>query len=106
MTRIIGIIPNMEQVGGLIDSLRNAGFDRKDIVVSDFAKSYTARQNPEEIAYLKTERDGLWESESFADFLAGLASQGVVVAVEAPRHEAARIREILEQNGAARIIQD
>ncbi len=101
-------MPNQEQVGGLIDSLKNAGFDRKDLVVASLSKSFTGWENPDEVAYLKTERDELRQegTGSYTDFLAGYAGQGVAVAVEAPRHELDRLREIMEQNGAARIIQD
>ncbi|CEP68965.1 Uncharacterized [Moorella glycerini] len=108
MARVIGIMPNQEQVGGLIDSLKNAGFDRKDMVVASLSRSFTEWENPDEIAYLKTERDELWQegTDTYTDFLAASAGQGVAVAVEAPRHELARIREIMEQNGAAKIIQD
>lgn len=108
MVRVIGILLNQEQVGGLIDSLRNAGFDRKDMIVSSLFKPFADRQEPEEIAYLKTERDELWQegTGTYADFLTHYAGQGVAVAVEAPRHEVARIRTIMEQNGAAKIIQD
>ncbi|WP_258360645.1 hypothetical protein [Moorella sulfitireducens (nom. illeg.)] len=108
MARVIGIIPNQEQVGGLIDSLKNAGFDRKDMIVASLSKSFTDWEKPDEIAYLKTERDELWQegTGAYTDFLAGYAGQGVAVAVEAPRHELARIREIMEQNGAAKILQE
>lgn len=106
MTRIIGILPNQQQVGALIDSLRAAGFDRKDMIISDLSKSFRGRRDPGEMPYLKTEREGLWEMGAYTDFLTDEAGQGIVVAVEAPRNEAARIREIMEQNGAAKIIQD
>ncbi|GFN22113.1 hypothetical protein TAMC210_04290 [Thermanaeromonas sp. C210] len=104
--RIIGIVPNQDQVGGLIDSLEAAGFDRRDMIVSNLSKSLEERRNPSEITFLKTEREGLWETGAYIDFLADEAGTGIVVAVEVPRHEAARVREIMEQNGAAKILQD
>jgi len=106
VTRIIGVLPDQRQASGLIDSLRNAGFDRKDMIVSDMNKSFDEMNDPEETAYIKTEREGLWEMDAYTDFLLGKADEGIVVAVEAPKHEAARIREIMEQSGASRIIQD
>lgn len=108
MARVIAIMPNQGQVGGLIDSLKNAGFDRKDMIVAGLSKSFTDWENAKAVAYLKTERDELWQegTDTYTDFLADYAGQGVAVAVEAPRHELARIREIMEQNGATKIIHD
>lgn len=110
--RLIALMPNQGQVGFLVDSLRNAGFDRKDMIVSDLAKAREERlRDPEEfaseLAFIKTERDELWETAPFADGIEGLnASRGILVAVECPKHSASRVREIMEQNGAAKIIQD
>ncbi|MCL6478400.1 MAG: hypothetical protein K6T65_08280 [Peptococcaceae bacterium] len=110
--RIIALMPDEDQVGFLVDSLRNAGFDRKDIIISDLAKAAEERlRNPEEaadeIAFIKTERDELWETAPFADGIEGLnAARGILVAVECPKKSASRVREIMEQSGAAKIMQD
>ena len=110
--RMIALMPNQDQVGFLVDSLRNAGFDRKDLIVSDLAKAREERlRNPEEVAdelaFIKTERDELWETAPFSDGIEGLnATRGILVAVECPKNSSARVREIMEQNGAAKIYQD
>lgn len=106
MTRIIGVLPDQRQAGGLVDSLKIAGFDRKDMIVSDVNKNFAPGTNPDEAPYIQLERDGLWEGTAFTNFLRGEIDQGIVVAVEAPKHEAGRIREIMEQNGAIKIMQD
>ena len=36
--RLIAVLPDVRQVGFLVDSLRNAGFDRKDLIISDLAE--------------------------------------------------------------------
>ncbi|MFZ5642646.1 MAG: hypothetical protein ACOY46_03515 [Bacillota bacterium] len=110
--RLVALMPNEGQVGFLVDSLRNAGFNRKDLIISDLAKARDERiRDPEEyadeIAYIKTERDELWETAPFADGVKGLnATRGILVAVECPKHSASRVRDIMEQNGASKIYQD
>lgn len=110
--RLIALMPNEDQVGFLVDSLRNAGFDRKDMIISDLATAGDERRRePEEVAdevaFIKTERDQLWETSPFADGVEGLnATRGLLVAVECPKKSAPRVRQIMEQYGAAEIIQD
>jgi len=36
--RLIGRFPDERQVGSVVDSLKNAGFDRKDMIITDLAK--------------------------------------------------------------------
>lgn len=43
MTRVIGVFPRQQLAGGLVDSLRNEGFDRKGMIISDIVKSEEAR---------------------------------------------------------------
>lgn len=110
--RLVALMPDTGQVGFLVDSLRNAGFDRKDLIISDLAKAGEERgrdpgEYADEIAYVKTERDELWETAPFADGIEGMnATRGVLVAVECPKHSTSRVRQIMEQSGAAKIYQD
>lgn len=111
--RIIARMTDTKQISFLVDTLRNAGFDRKDMIISDLADAAEQRRNSagelaDEVAFIKTERDGLWEAEAFTDGIKGLmpGKQGIIVAVETPKHEANRVRTIMEQSGASEIIQD
>lgn len=111
--RIIARMPDQKQVSFLVDTLRNGGFDRKDMIVSDLSKVDGQRQtSPEEVmdelAFVKTERDGLWEAGSYADGIKGLepGKRGFIVAVETSKHEANRVRAMMEQSGAIEILQD
>lgn len=108
--RIIARFPDEKQASALIDTLRNAGFDRKDMIVSDLAKEQkyrTIEEASEEITFVKTERDGLGEIETYGSGIDGLKrSTGIIVAVKAPKHESDRIRSYMEQSGAVEIIQD
>jgi len=111
--RLIARMPEKRQVGYLVDTLRNSGFDRKDIIIADLADvEGQRRDDPDEIAdevtFIKTERDGLWEAGAFADGIKGLKSNkpGIIVAVEIPKNEADKVKAVMEQSGAIEIIQD
>lgn len=108
--RLIARFPHQEQASGLIDSLRNAGFDRKDMIVSRLGeeeKFHSFKDAADEIIFIKTEREGLGELGSFADGIPGLeGKEGVIVAVEMSKHDSIHVREIMEESGAVDIIQD
>lgn len=108
--RIIARFPDERQVGALVDSLKNAGFDRKDMIISDLADTQvfnTVEEASQEISFIKTERNGLDELESFASGIKGLEGrEGIIVAVKTPKHESTIVRSIMEQSGAAEIVQD
>ena len=108
--RIIARMPSQDQVSALVDSLRNIGYDRADMIISnigDEQKWDTPEQAAEEVSFIKTERDGLWEIGNFADGIEGLkGDEGIIVAVKTPKHGADKIRTIMEQSGAVEIIQD
>ena len=108
--RLIARFPDQRQVGALVDSLKNAGFDRKDMIISDLADTQvfdTVEEASQEISFIKTERNGLGEIESFASGLKGIeGKQGIIVAVKTPKHESTIVRSIMEQSGAVEIAQD
>lgn len=109
--RLVAIMPDREQVGFLVDSLRQAGFERDDMIITDLAgpRQETAVPNEvvEEMIFIESEREGLWEAQ---DFFSGVSDDtynfGVAVAVEVPKHAADRVRRIMEENGAVKIYSD
>ena len=109
--RLIARLPDERQVSALVDSLRNIGFDRGDLIISSLAeeKKFDSVEEATEagISIIKTERDGLNDTETFAEGIKGLkGDEGMVVAVKTPKHSASKVREIMEQSGAVEIIQD
>lgn len=108
--RLIARLPETKQASFLVDSLRNGGFDRKDLIISDLAKEQvwnSPEQAADEVAFTKTEREGLWEIGTYASGIKGLeGTKGILVAVEAPKHDAARIMTMMLDSGAIEIIQD
>jgi len=108
--RLIARFPDQRQVGALVDSLKNAGFDRKDMIISDLADTQvfnTVEEAAEELSFTKTERNGPGELGSFADGIRGLEGEsGIIVAVKTPKHESTIVRSLMEQAGAIEIVED
>jgi hypothetical protein len=109
--RLIARMPDERQVSALVDSLRNIGIDRGDMIISDLADDWkfdsVEEATDKGVSMLKTERDGLGELKPFAEGVKGLeGDEGIVVAVKIPKHEASKVREIMEQSGAVEIVQD
>lgn len=103
--RIIGVFPSQEQVGGFIDSLKNYGFDRKDIIVSNVNKT-NYRDSALDNVYIKTETDSLTSLATLSDLLDDQIDRDVIISVEIPKTKSTLIREVMEQNGAIKIFQD
>lgn len=103
--RLIGVFERENQIGGLVDSLKNAGIDRNDMIISDKAKTNNRHSALDEV-YIKSETDSLASLSTLSDTLPKEADEGILVAVEVPKSNASKIREIMEQNGAAKIILD
>jgi hypothetical protein len=80
------------------------------MIISSLAKEqkyHNIEEAAEEITFIKTEREGLGEYQTFAQGIKGLqGKKGIIVAVEIPKHESDRIRSFMEQSGAVEIIQD
>ncbi len=103
--RIIGVFERQDQIGGLIDSLREAGLDRKDMIVSDMTKTQY-RNSALDNVYIKTETDNLQNLDTLGESLKDKLESGIIVSVETSKHNTSRIREIMEQRGATDIFQD
>lgn len=108
--RLVARFPDKSQVGFLVDSLRDVGFNRKDMIISDAGEEQkydTFEEAADELAFIKTERDGLGEVETFAQGIKGLKGRdGIIVAVKVPKHESSKVRSLMEQSGAVEIVQD
>lgn len=109
--RLIAILSDKGQVGSMLDSLKNAGFDRKDMIVSDLEKQKNL--DPGEIikeqTMLQMEEDSirLGETGKYCEGIENLsAKEGILVAVEIPRHSIEKVKKIMEQSGADDIVQD
>lgn len=103
--RVIAVIPSDKQVGGLIDSLKNIGIPRNQIIVSALDKT-PDRHSAMDDVYIKTETESISRGGTFAGTLGLEEESGVIVAVEIPQANSGRVREAMEQSGAKKIIRD
>lgn len=108
--RIIGRFPDQRQVGAFVDSAKNIGFDRKDMIITDLAKEQhwsTIEEAAEDITLVKTETDDAAEIKTFADGIKGLDGEvGLIVSVKTPKHSGDKVRNLMEQSGAVEVIQE
>lgn len=108
--RLIARFPDERQSNSLVDTLKKAGYSRKDMIISSLSKEQkfnTVEEAAKEITFIKTERDGLGEIETFASGIKGLkGDSGIIVAVEMPKKDAGKVRSFMEQAGAIEIVQD
>lgn len=108
--RLTAVMQNQYQVGGLVDTLKNNDFDRQDMIISNLAEQQLFNHSEdaaEETILVKRERDALGEPATFASGIEGLQDgEGIIVTVECSKHMAGRVREIMIQSGALRIIED
>jgi len=109
--RLIARMPDRQQASALVDSLRNKGIDRSEMIVSNMADeqefSSVEEATDKGISMIKTERNGLNDVETFTEGIEGLKGEtGIIVAVKTSKHDASKIREIMEESGAVEIEQD
>lgn len=108
--RLIARLPDQDQVGALVDSLKNAGFDRNDMIISDMDKvAKSSKESLKEDILVQTELESIrvGQTGTYVDSIEGLQGRtGIIVAVELPKHSGDKVRSIMEQSGAIEIIQD
>ena len=106
MTRVIGILSEERQVNSLVDSLRNSGFERKDMIISHTDKGQMGQvKDDDEIEDIKTELEGFFEKDAYTNTL-NMSGYGIVVAVELSKRQADLVKSMMELNGATDIQMD
>jgi hypothetical protein len=110
--RLVARFKDKQQLTFLIDSLERGGFNRDDMIISDLKSTEThqlgsADEVADEVAFVKRETDSLWNTASFGEDFPELAGKsGTIVAVELPKHDAARVKQMMKDAGADEIIKD
>ncbi|WP_432401355.1 hypothetical protein [Wukongibacter sp. M2B1] len=101
--RLIGVFERENQIGGLVDSLKNDGIDRSDIIISDKPKTNNRHSALDEV-YIKSESDSLRGISTLSDEFPEESEKGILVAVEIPKKNVSHVREIMEQSGATKVL--
>ncbi len=109
---IIGRFLDPGQVGGLVDTLRNSGIQRRDMIIStmDEEKFQSMRNDVKDnraSAVVKTDQDDPGQLEAFVESVNDLSDMhedaGIVVYVKAAKHKAQEVKSVMEQSGAVEI---
>lgn len=105
---LIGKFLDPSQVGGLVDTLKNSGIQRRDMIISTydeekFEKMESTLDSP--IPRIMSDQDDPGELEAFVQGIKELnESNGIVVSVKAARHKAQEVKSVMEQSGAVEIV--
>lgn len=107
---IIGRFLEPGQVGGLIDTLKNSGINRRDMIVSSYDEekfeSMEVEADPQNpVSY--SDQDDFGELKSFVEGINEFEEHdGIVVSVKCPRHKSQEVKSVMEQSGATEIVVD
>jgi hypothetical protein len=107
---ILGRFNDQSQIGGLVDTLKNSGIQRRDIIISDFDNvkfdSMTTDTDPAR-PVIMSDQDDPGELKAFVQGVKELEEDnGIVVFVKAARKKAQEVKSVMEQSGAIEIIED
>jgi hypothetical protein len=104
---LIGIFPEPSDVGGLLDTLKNSGIDRKDMIISAYDEEKFAKMEAStdsSITNIMTDQEDLGELETFVEGVKHLdETNGIVVCVKCARHKAQEVKSCMEQSSAVEI---
>lgn len=107
---IIGKFNDQTQVGGLVDTLKNSGILRKDIIISNYDEEKFAEMESDlhsTIPSLKTQKFDQNQLEAFVQNVKQLDEGiGIVVSVRCAKHKGQEVKAVMDQSGAVEIIGD
>lgn len=109
--RLTARMPDSQQVSFLVDTLRNMGFARKDMIICNLDDPQ--RDSKEELLQeeimikTKSESINIDAPETYSETIPGLtSSEGILVVVELPKHSVQKVKAVMEKSGALEILQD
>jgi hypothetical protein len=107
---LIGKFIEPGQVGGLVDTLKNSGIQRRDMIISAYDEEKFEKMKSAidtRVTNIMSDKDALGELQAFVNGIDELdESNGIVVSVKAPRHKAQEVKSVMEQAGAVEIFVD
>jgi hypothetical protein len=104
---LIGIFSEANEVGGLVDTLKNSGIDRRDMIISaydngKFERMEAATESP--ISNIMADQEDLGELGTFIEGVHDLTEKnGILVCVKCAQHKAQEVKSVMEQSGALEI---
>lgn len=108
--RVTGRFERNSEINYLVDSLRDMGLTRKDLIISsmvDEDEFKSMKEAASERILIKAETDSIRDYHDFSrTFNEFDETYGILVSVEAPKHKATRIKEAMKDAGVMEIIED
>ncbi len=109
--RLVARMPDSQQISFLVDTLKNMGLSRKDMIIfnSDDPQRGSKNEMLEEevLIQTKTESISIDAPEIYIEGIHGLKNrEGLIVVVEIPRHSIQKVKAVMEKSGALEIIED
>lgn len=101
---LIGIFSESSDVGGLVDSLKNSGVERRDMIISNYdekklSKIENVTHSP--ITNIMSDQEDLGELRVFIDGVKDLEeTTGIIVCIRCSKHKAQEVKSVMEQSGA------
>ena len=107
---IIGKFGDPGQVGGLIDTLKNSGILRKDIIISTYDEEKFEEMDADMHSDLPTLLTAKYDQSQLDAFIQNTKQlseeNGIVVSVKCAKHKAEEVKSVMEQSGVMEIIVD
>lgn len=109
--KIVCLVPHQKQVSALMDDLKNLGYDRKDIIITDLNNQGDFISD-NTITNVKSDRDGINENMPFyAQFSDDLGyintnENGIIISVEVPSKSSTKIKNLMKRNGATKFLHE
>lgn len=109
VARVIGLFPSRHEVGRVVSALREAGYHREQMIITN---STGDEEDHPDVAIpainLKTETDQLGRETRFNSYLPKgfQVDRGIVVAVESSDKDRSNIGDIMKRQGAEKITFD
>jgi hypothetical protein len=107
---IIGKFTDPSQVGGLVDTLKNSGIQRRDMIISSYDEEKFEKMEEavdSKLPNIMSDQDDPGELEAFVQNIKALDEEnGIVVSVKTARHKMQEVKSVMEQSGAFEIVLD
>lgn len=102
MARVIGMFPRGDQIGNLVAALREAGFKRQDMIISN---ARPGDNNLDEVDFIKSETEELGEVSSYGEAVGmPISNDGaVIVAVELEKRRKDEVADTMRRMGATQV---
>ena len=108
LMHVIGKFGDPEQVGALVDTLKNSGILRKDIIISAYDEEKFEKIEEDLNSPIPTLLTVQFDENQFKAFIQNVKQlddeNGIVVSVRCAKHKATEVKSVMEQSGVMEII--